>query len=390
MKRFILISIAVSSLLLCSISCGNGEKRFDPDDRTTVNMADKDKKQALEKMRKSFIVDIDSMMNSDNIKMSVLPPQSEILNAQQTELLAVKMLQMLALNGIGGVNNVPGFALTASIHPISEKATGSTPQKFLSEYEINYSVINTVTGDVYATASQKITGVGSSQEQAANNALNEIKPTPEITAMLGSASEKIIHWFDENLSSFKGQVSQAEARSDYALALALIQSVPRQSKEAYEFAESKRAEIENQFMLKIANDELIALKKAIVESDSEPSAEVYAHYAMILPSSPAYSEASAAFKKYEADIEAKKEAVSAERKANLEAEREMQMELARMENSRIKAKYQAQASEQAIRLYLSQNSSTRGFWSNLGARIIGAIDGTNWQFRVDDKPYTED
>lgn len=389
MKRFILISIAASSLLLCFISCGNGEKRFDPDDCTTVNMSDEDKKLALEKMRKSFIVDIDSMMNSDNIKMSVLPPQSEILNVQQTEFLAVKMLQMLARNGIGGVNNVPGFALTASIHPISEKTTGSTPQKFLSEYEINYSVINTVTGDVYATASQKITGVGSSQEQAANNALNEIRPTAEITAMLGSASEKIIHWFDENLSTFKGQVSQAEAKNDYALALALIQSVPRQSNEAFEFAESKRAVIENQFMLKIANDELVALKKAIAESDSEPSAEVYAHYAMILPSSPAYAEASAALKKYETDIEAKKEAVSAELKANLEAEREMQMELARMESSRIKAKYQAQASEQAIRLYLSQNSSTRGFWSNLGARIIGAIDGTNWQFRVDDKPYTE-
>lgn len=390
MRNLALISIGLAGMLLLSSACRKGEKTFNPEDRTTVNMTDKEKARALEKLRESLVVDIDSMMNNENVKLSVLPPQTQILDQQQTELLAVKMLQMLARNGIGGINNVPGFALTASINPIAEKVTGTAPQKFLTEYEINYSVINTVTGDVYATASQKITGVGSSRQQAVNSALNEIKSTSEISSMLGKASQRIISWFEENLPSFKSMVAQAEAKNDYALALALIQSVPREAENAFEFAESKRTDIENKFMLQIANSELVALKQAIAEADNEPSAEVYAHYGMIPPSSPSYAEATAAFKKYEADMAAKREAGDAEHKANLDAEREMQMELAKMENSRIKAKYQAQASEQAIRLYLSQNSSTSGFWSNLGSRIIGAIDGTNWQYRVTNEPYTDD
>lgn len=382
------------SLLIISFlvsNCGNTSKEgFNPKDRTSVNLSDADKDRAIEELKQSTVINIDTLLYSNNVKMSVLPPLSDKLTDGQTEIIGVKMLQMLCENGIGGMNNVPGFALTATITTSSTKAMAGGPTKFLVEYDVNYSVINTVTGEVYATAVQKISGAGSSEEQASNEAIRLIASNNDIAKMLSTASNRIISWFNDNLSAFRAQVSKAEANNDYALALALLQSVPRQASSAFSYAESRRADIETKLMRQIANSELVAMKQAIIDSNNKPSTEVYAHFSLIPPSSPYYKEATAALTKYEKDVETKRATESAQLQANLEADRKQQMELAKMETSRITAKYTAQASEQAIRLHLSQNSAGGGFWKNLGARIIGAIDGTNWQYRVKDKPYTED
>lgn len=391
MKTSVFFVVSVLTVSFALSSCGNkSNDKFNPQDRTTVNISEEERSREIERLKQSTSISVDTLLNPNNVKMSVLPPDSDLLTEQQIELIGVRMLQMLAHNGMGGMNNVPGFALTASLSPMSNKATAGSPQKFLVDYDVNYSVINTVTGDVYATCVQKISGAGASEEQAASEALKQIIPNKDVAAMLYTASDKIISWFNDNLSTFKAQVSEAEANHNYALALALLQSVPRQSQTAFAYAESRRSDIENKFMMQIANSELVAMKQAIVQSNNEPSAEVYAHYSLILPSSPYYKEASTALLKYEKDVETKRAQETIQRQADLEADRQQQMELAKMENSRIMAKYTAQASEQAIRLYLSQNSSGGGFWKNLGARIIGAIDGTNWQYRVKDKPYTPD
>lgn len=382
------IIIAIAGLCM-AVSCGEKPKSgFNPDDRTTIKMTSEEKEVMLRILRQRETL-MDSMLYTSNVKMSVLPPSvSEGLSQPQVEKIGVKMLQMLANNGIGGLNNVPGFALTASLRPIAIKATASAPQKFIAEFDLDYSVINTVNGDVYAMTSQRIQGVGASREQATDNAINQITADNSISKFLNSASSRIVGWFDNNLSTFKGQVTAAESDNNYALALALIQSVPQQASSAFSYAESRRADIENKFMRQIAGGEFTAMKQAIAESGNEPSAEVYAHYSLIPSSAPCYKEATEALNRYEKAIDDKRKADSEQQRADLAAERQYQMELAKMENSRIKAKYEAQASEQAIRLYLSQNSN-RGFWSNLGARILGAIDGTNWQFRVKNLPYTE-
>lgn len=389
----IAFSFALSLLALSFVmgACGKErENKFEPQDRTTVSLSAREKNSAIEALKGETSVSLDTLLYSRNVRMSVLPPNSEYLTEPQTEFVGLRMLQMLSQNGLGGLNDVPGFALTARLGPVSTKATASKPQKFVTEFEVYYSVVNTMTGEVYGACAQKISGAGASEQQAVNEALKQMAPDKEVNAMLAAASEKIIDWYDGNLASFRAQVSEAESKNDLALALALLQSVPRQAEAAFAFAESRRGDIETRLMRQIDNSEFVALKQAIALSDNKPSAEVYAHYSLILPSSPHYKDAAEAMAKYERDMESRREADAARSRADLVAERQRQMELARMENSRIMAKYTAQASEQAIRLYLSQNSAGGGFWKNIGARIIGAIDGTNWQYRVSDKPYTED
>ncbi|MCH5227748.1 MAG: hypothetical protein J1F16_08060 [Muribaculaceae bacterium] len=380
MKLKYLITVAACfGMLLFSCGGDKGNKKFNPEDRTTSKMSDDERMAAIAQKKAELTIDPYVMMTSNDVKLSVMPPTPQgDLNEGLSEKIAVKMLQIIAQNGIGGLNTVPGFALTATLTEGEKKTTGTAPQKMVAQYTINYSVINTVTGDVYATASQDITGVGNSFPQATRNAINEIKNSPAIQQMLSTGSEKIISWFNDNVETFKGQVEAAYEKGDYALAISLIESVPQKSTAAFEYAQGRRKDINEKFLNSIASQELVALKQAIQESGNNPSAEVYAHLKLLPQGSPQFEEASKLIEKYENDVQIKtaQDNADAKVKAELDAQRAQEVELANIEAERLKAKYQAKATEQALRQRMREkDDKDRGFWGNLGARIIGAIDG---------------
>lgn len=379
--KFVFTTFICLAMLLSSCGGDKGGKKFNPEDRTTSKMSDDERMAAIAQRKAELTIDPYAMMTSNDVKLSIMPPTPQgDLNEALSEKIAVKMLQMIAQNGIGGLNTVPGFALTATLTEGEKKTTGTAPQKMVAQYTINYSVINTVTGDVYATASQDITGVGNSFPQATRNAINEIKNNPSIQQMLSTGSEKIISWFNDNVETFKGQVEAAYEKGDYALAISLIESVPQKATTAFEYAQGRRQDINEKFLNSIASQELVALKQAIQESGPNLSAEVYAHLKLLPPGSPQFEEASKLIEKYENDVQVKmaQNNADAKVKAELDAQRAQELELANIEAERLKAKYQAKATEQALRQHMrDKDDKDRGFWGNLGARIIGAIDNVS-------------
>ena len=263
--------------------------------------------------------------------------------------------------------------MAAKIHQNEKKATGTAPQKMIASYTLSYQVINLVTGDVYATASQQISGAGDSFEQATRNAIKSIKNSQPIQQMLQAGSQKIIDWFNNNLASFKSQVDAACGHGDYALALSLIESVPEKASQAFAYAQGRHNEILNKFLMQIAANELNAMRQAITEANGVFSKDVYAHLGLIPQSSPQYSKAQEILSNYEAAVEKSNQDKAS--KEELEAQRKHEIELANIETERLKALYQAQATERAINQNLPQKDYVeRGFWSKLGVRIITAID----------------
>lgn len=392
--RFGKITAAVMAgmCLLLIGACGKKDRIVDPKDRTTLEMTEEERDNAIKNLKETGAIPIDSLMEPNLVKMSVLPPApTDLITEEYSERIAAKMLRTLTANGIGGINNVPGFAFASKWILDEQKATGTAPQRQIVRYSVEYSVVNLTTGDVYSTAVQTVEGVGETFQEATGNAVKQFVPSREVKGMLKVASERIVKWFDDNLDVFKGQVAEAEGRNDYALALALVQSVPAQSKAAFDYARTRMPEIEKNLRNSVAASEFIAMREAVAKADCKPSSEVYAHYGMIPVQASCYKEATALLNKYEKDVERQWAKDKELARADLEAERKNQMELAKLENTRIIAKYEAQATEQAIRNAIRQNDNMRrGFWGNLGARIIGAIDGTNSEYRMSSKPYTED
>lgn len=379
-------NILLSSLFLAGIaltSCGNSGSdngtKFNPKEKEST-MSAEERKAAIEAKKQSLNVDVNSLMNADGVKLTVLPPvPSGDITEAISERIGMKMLGVIAANGIGGVNNVPGFALGASVSESGRQTTGSAPQKYILKYDITYQVLNVADGSVYGTASETITGVGNSFEQAAANAVDEIKSTDALQSMLASSSDKIITWYRENLPTLKSQVETAKADNDYALALAYLNSVPSQATEAYAYAQKELPGVANKFKAQNTTREFVALKSAIAagEQSTELNADVYTHLAMLPSDSPEYAQGTKLVEAYEKTVLAKQAAAEQREIAAEEARQhhEQQMQMAQLEAEKAMAISQAKATEQSM---MAPNKDfryvERGFWGKLGARIINGID----------------
>ena len=358
MKRILTI-IACSALLL---SCGGNGKKFNPSER----LAQADGVEAVPVQK--------SVVDTIGIRLSVIPPAlTNEITQVDADNIALRMMQMVAANGIGNLNNAPGFALCARVTSGDVKDTGTAPQKYLATYNVYLEVVNIITGDVFASTSQEISGVGNSPAKAVSSAFNELRPTPAIQSMIADGKAKIIDWYATNLSTFKAQVENACSESNYPLALAFVESVPAEAAEVYKYANDIHSDILAKFKAQVAENELTELRSAIGAANNAYSADVYAHLMMLPVGSEQLKQGQKLVKDYEASVAAARKAkISAD---SLQAERQQQLDLAQMNAELTKAKYQAEASSQAIRYSLiERQDKNRGFWSSLGSRVIGLID----------------
>lgn len=372
---------------------------FAPKERTS-SLSDEDRQTAIAAKKASLSIDVvAAALSSRGVKLSVLPPmpQGEDITEAIAERIAIKLLQITTANGIGGLGNVPGFALTASVEQTGRAATGTAPQKMAVKYVVTYQVMNLASGDVYSTTTQEIMGVGNSFEEANRNSVDEIKNTPAMQQMLQTGCERIIAWYKDNFQTFKNQIEAAKGQKDFALALALAEAAPSQATAAFEYATNVQPELLVSLQLKHVADELAAMRAAIANAGSEYSAEVAAHMQMIPADSPEFKQAEALYAAYQQKVDAaiaekKAKAAadeayarqSAEAKeayarqaAEAEAARAQERHLAQLEFDKIKIKYEAQSCNAAHELAIRKRvaDENKGFWSRIGTRIIDAIDG---------------
>lgn len=381
MKFLKILLTSLVSICLCwgCGSNGGSGKKFNPSAKEST-MSDEERREAIAQKKASLQVSIPSLMNFTGVKLTVLPPapQGEITEAI-SEQIGSKMLEIIAVNGIGGVNNVPDFALAATMNETGREVTSTAPQKSIVKYDVNFKVMNLLDGAVYSSSSESITGVGSNFSEATRNAVNEIKSTDALQKMLSTGKERIINWYEENLPTVKNQVAAAMNSHDYALAMAYLNSVPSEAANAYAYASEEYPKVLESYQKNIAATEFAALKGAIAKGsqDSELNPEVYTHLAMLPPDSPQYKEASELIEKYETSVlerqaKAKEEEYSQSEAIRIHTE---QLEMAKLDAERQIAIAQAKASEQAIKQSMRESDDNRrGFWGNLGARIISSMD----------------
>jgi len=312
----------------------------------------------------------------------VLPPALEgDINENVATRIATKLLEITTANGIGGLNDSPNFALGARMTQTARSATGTAPQKMIVNYDVTYEVLNAKTGETYATATDKISGVGNSFEEATSNAVQQIKNTPKLQKMLQTGSQRIIKWYNENIQKLKMQVEQAVGKKDYALALALVESVPQQATAAFNYAQELQPKLLADMKHQHAAETLAAMKTAIAQANGEFDPAVAACLQMLPTDSPEYKEAQSAYDAYTKKMEQKRAAIEkkaaedeayARKQAEIERQLKHEKELVEIEAEKMKSKYEAQAS--AVAMEKSMRDNNKGFWGKLGDRIISGID----------------
>ena len=370
--------MGVALMTVAIMSCGGQQKqgtKFAPKERTS-SLTDSEREAAINQKRAELNIDLGEQLNSHGVKFSILQPiaQGEDITPDIAQRIAVKMLEIASQNGISGLGSAPGFVLGCEIAQTGRAATGTAPQKMTVQYTLTFKVANTSTGDVYATATQDVTGVGNSFPEANQNAANNIKNSPELQKMLQTASARIIDWYNQNVETLKNQVSAAEGAGDYDFALALAEAVPQQATSAFNYASSKQPELIKKMQNKHAAESLSALRASIAEANGNFSPKVAACLQMIPEGSSEANEAQKLYAAYEKKMTEK--AAADNKQKELEEQRTHEKELAAIEADKMKCKYEQMANAKAMEKAMRYDSDqkNKGFWAKLGGRVLGGID----------------
>ena len=333
------IGLLLAIMLL--VACNNGKQgtKFAPKEREQAFASDAERQAAIDKKRAeldSLNLDIKTLVFENNIKLTILPPAATgDITEDASSLMVGKMMQIVAQNGIGGYGNSPVFALATVMAPTGRATTGTAPQKMITKYTITYVVANMLTGDVYASHSEDVEGVGSSFTEATRNAINDIKNTPALQQMLKTASERIMSWYNSNPQGFKAIVEDFISKQDYETAYALLASVPQEAKECMAYAQKRQNQVLEDMKNQKAAETLAELKNAIAAAGEKYDPMPSGYLKMIPANSKQYAEASKLYDNYTQHI----------RDVRMDSiKHEQKMELERLAQEQVKLQHQQKAS----------------------------------------------
>ncbi len=356
---------------------GNSGRKFNPQERES-SMTDARREEALNQKHSELEISIDTLLYGHGVRFAIVQPKVQgDITQDIAERIGMKMLQIASQNGISGVGSC-NFLLGTEIAETGRATIGTAPQKMNVNYELTFMVVNAVTGDVYATEVQQIMGVGNSFVEANQNAVKEIKNTPQMQKMLQTASNRIIDWYNTNLQVVKNQVERAEGEGNYALALSILNSIPEQVVNAYKYVTEKQDALLEGMLHKQAAAMLGEMEAVLASSGDEFNPAVGAYFGLIPTDTPEHATAQKLYADYEKKCNERRAALEAKAERDEQAARELEKlkmlydhetELATIEADKVKAKYESQAAAEA-----AEASNNKGFWGGLGDRILGSID----------------
>lgn len=147
-----------------------------------------------------------------------------------------KMSSMATINGYG--STAGDFALAAEGTLVDFSTTATVPVRYVASVEILTLVVNTLEEVVVDSKVFSLKGVGSSKEQAAINAINQLNPRSDACVKFMTDSRaKIETYYKHQLPNIKAKALSASDRGDYKLALAILGAVPESLPEYPEIAQ---------------------------------------------------------------------------------------------------------------------------------------------------------
>lgn len=385
-KVLFLLGITIVCLLIASC---NNSKKYAPQESES-KMSDSERAEAIARKKASMGIDANTQLFNHGIKFSIIRPNpvGEDITTEVAERIGFKMLEIASQNGISGLGTCPSFVLGAEIAQTGRAATGTAPQKMTVKYTLTFKVVNMANGDVYATATQDVVGVGNSFIEANNNAVQNIKNTPQMQQMLATASKRIIDWYNNNAQTVMNEIEEAAGKGDYDLALALASCVPEEAAVPFEHVTKRLPELLLGVQHKHAADMLGQMQAVLSASGDKFNPEVGAYFKMIPTDAPEYKRAEELYSEYEKKCNERRAMLEAKAERDEQAARELEKikmlykhkeEIARIEEEKIKAKIEADAANKRAELKaqvaIAKYTKGRGGGGGLGALLGGGGAG---------------
>lgn len=294
--------LGLAAIVLSLAGCGGSNEKqqgvvYQPKSKSSA-MSVEERQAAIAKQKASLNGLMDSTSYNNAVKLTILVPKvTGEFTLQAAEVLASRMLQITAANGIAGYGGDPSFVLATLITPMQKGVTSSVPSKKYTKYSINFYVANLLTGDVFGSVGQEKMGVGDSDELACLNAIQSIENDDEIKTMLKESSEKIVNWFENNKATFVSRVNQHMQLGEFDKAYALMMSVPEAASSCFAFAQEHINDAFAKYQEQLSESYYVSMLDAM--SDGEQYNPTVGAYLKSIPiNSPVYNKASEAYYNY--------------------------------------------------------------------------------------------
>lgn len=171
----------------------------------------------------------------DAARISLTPYLAENLNfnAEVNRQLMNKINRILTDNGLAGIKN-GRFILTANVDVLSEDIVTTTSTSYQYELQVNFFVGDGIEGSLFASASQKLKGLGETKADAYIKALKNIKPGNTVfKTMIEQGKQRILEYYNAKCDFIIKEAKAYAANQEYDEAIFKLMSVPEVCSDCY-------------------------------------------------------------------------------------------------------------------------------------------------------------
>jgi hypothetical protein len=148
-------------------------------------------------------------------------------------ILLNKMENILTQNGIiKGINSM--FILTANSNVLTKEITATVPQMYVYEFQITYFIGNGIDGNLFASKSYSIKGIGTTEIKAYIDAFKNISTkNNDLSDIISKAKVKIVEYYNSKCDVILVEASKLEKLNRYDEALYKLTSIPETCSACY-------------------------------------------------------------------------------------------------------------------------------------------------------------
>lgn len=179
--------------------------------------------------------DSNAQIKEGTISIGVMLADDEnIIPLVAKKQLETKLVQALSINGIGDLDYVERFVLTAKVTTISKDILPTTPVRVSCKFDVCFIVGDIIENKIYDTYNFQVAGIGDSETKAYLKAFERIKGNNNgIQNMLLNAKIKILDYYANNCNNIIVKAKALANLQHYDEAISLLVSVPDICDECY-------------------------------------------------------------------------------------------------------------------------------------------------------------
>lgn len=236
------------------------------------------------------------------ISVYIEPLQEPFPHNAQIQM-ANKLTQLLAKQGIASMSNNSQFLLTVFAVPQNKEVLGTAPTQYVEIMEMTFYIADALNEVVYATASQVVRGVGTTDTKAYMDAIKKINiGSKDMAEFVKTGKEKIIDYYDHEAPRILEQAKTQLAMKQYDAATYTAMTIPAQSK-YFSDAQQLMIEAYQAYVDQSCAENLAQAKMAwAAEQNSTGAAEAGQYLSLIYPDAKCYGDAEELYKEIKGKV----------------------------------------------------------------------------------------